>query len=90
MRYTSATDKGLVRGNNEDFHAAMSVGDDSVFVIADGMGGHAVGELASRTAVQYVMSSLSRELEAAKTKQDLEDVLHLLIEKTNVILSLEK
>lgn len=89
MRYTSATDKGLVRSNNEDFHGAAQVGDDSVFVIADGMGGHAVGELASRTAVDYVLQTLPRELEAAKTKKDLEDVLHLLVEKTNVKVYLE-
>jgi PPM family protein phosphatase len=89
MRYATATDKGLVRGNNEDFHAALAVGDDAVFVIADGMGGHAVGELASRTAVEYVLSSLPRELEAARTKKEIEDVLHLMVEKANVKVYLE-
>lgn len=89
MRYVTATDKGLVRGNNEDFHAALEAGDDAVFVIADGMGGHAYGELASRTAVEYVLSSLPRELEAARTKRAIEDVLHLMVEKANVKVYLE-
>ncbi len=89
MRYVTATDKGLVRGNNEDFHAALEAGDDAVFVIADGMGGHAYGELASRTAVEYVLSSLPRELEAARTKREIEDVLHLMVEKANVKVYLE-
>lgn len=89
MRYATATSKGLVRNNNEDFHAALSVGNDAVFVIADGMGGHAVGELASRTAVEYVLSSLPRELEAAKSKKEIEDILHLLVEKANVKVYLE-
>lgn len=84
MRYASATDTGLVRKNNEDFQSVLTIGEDTAFVIADGMGGHAVGELASRTAVEYVLSALPRALETSKTKNDIEDALRLLVEKANV------
>lgn len=84
MRYASATDKGKVRNNNEDFHAILSVGDSSVFVVADGMGGHAVGEIASRTAVEFALTSLPKELEKAKSVRDLESLLKETIEKANV------
>ena len=48
----SATDKGLRRSTNED---CVSVREDlSLFVVADGMGGHAAGEVASQAAVDGI------------------------------------
>ena len=50
-----ATDRGLVRAVNED--SAMAF-EPAVFVVADGMGGEAAGEVASQMLVQVVRREL--------------------------------
>jgi PPM family protein phosphatase len=59
--HASLTDVGIRRSHNQDSHACQLASDEDqwrqsghVFLVADGMGAHAVGELASDLAVKTI------------------------------------
>jgi protein phosphatase len=61
IEYASLTDVGVRRSHNQDAHATLLASDADqwrerghVFIVADGMGAHAVGDMASDLAVSLI------------------------------------
>ena len=48
IKYSSRSEKGLVRENNEDSLLSIEIGEYLVLAVADGLGGVQGGEIASK------------------------------------------
>jgi protein phosphatase len=57
LRYAVLSDPGLARERNEDL--AVALPEQGLFAIADGMGGHVGGDVASRVAIDAALACLA-------------------------------
>jgi protein phosphatase len=66
VRAGAATDTGRVRSVNQD--AFLVLGDQGLYVVADGMGGHQGGEVAAQMAVEVLRSTYASSTVEALTE----------------------
>ena len=82
------SDVGMIRAGNEDSFFADANQQRGLFIVADGMGGHAAGEVASEMAVQIVerelraITTLHGDEVAKKVDQALRDANRAIYERT--------
>ena len=85
LQHAEISDIGMRRTTNQDAYAVMLANDieawrrhGHLFVVADGMGAHAAGELASEMAVQGISHRYPKYLELSPP-----EALHKAIQETN-------
>ncbi len=76
------THKGKVRGNNEDAYFVSDMS-PKLFIVADGMGGHKAGEVASQVAVETVRDFVQQEFERADDSAQIDEMLMNSIRHAN-------
>jgi len=59
LLHAARTDVGMIRSGNEDNFSVDASPTRGIFIVADGMGGHAAGEVASEMAVRIVQRELA-------------------------------
>lgn len=80
LNFTVASDRGLVRGNNED----SAYAGPRLLALADGMGGHAAGEVASQIMINHL-----RVLDADPADNDILALLGTVADDANAAIAEE-
>ncbi len=74
---------GNYRENNEDAIDVKQFADLTLCLVADGMGGQAAGEIASKRATEVVPRELKKGVNAATTPEELKKVVRKAIVQAN-------
>ena len=83
IRYAAKSDIGLRRANNQDSFAVIVAGNTTqwmehghLFVVADGMGAHAAGEVASKCATETITQSYLRRSKTEPPHQAIVEAVY--------------
>lgn len=84
MNAYGLSEKGPVRDMNEDSFAYEMVGNCLCMAVADGVGGEACGEIASKIAVDSAMEEFKESLPFVKDREALPSYLKTVFNKANI------
>lgn len=85
MKYAAISDRGMLREKNEDFCNIVLAADGSpqAFIVADGMGGHEAGDVASRMAVQAISEEVTARIQSSDSGSSVREFMEKAILEAN-------
>jgi serine/threonine protein phosphatase PrpC len=69
------SDVGLKRTLNEDFASYLEKEEFKIYVVADGMGGHNAGEVASQMAAERIVSYVNENFSSCKVENLIDEAI---------------
>lgn len=89
--FRAASHPGYVRSNNEDQYLVLRSEDYAftLLIMADGMGGHKCGEVASQIAVDQASRFIDEKLREGMTDRQIMDLMERAVELANVHVEIE-
>lgn len=87
LEFGAYSHRGKVRKQNEDSYYIPSCKYkiDGLFMVADGMGGHRAGDVASKMVVREITSYFNEHFGDMTTFDDVKDIMHQSIEQANKV-----
>lgn len=86
MNYGYLTDPGKVRDHNEDSVIIVKdMNNEVLLAVADGMGGHRNGEVASSIAISHIGKRFA-DISSVGTKEDAINFIKEIVSETNVLI----
>ena len=86
MEYCYLTDPGMVRDHNEDSVTVVkNINDEILLAVADGMGGHRGGEIASSIAINILARRFSQQASIGTKEEAIEWIKTIVIEANTAI-----
>lgn len=86
MKFAAGTDRGLIRDINEDCYRIIpeSPQNPCAFIVADGMGGHNSGEVASRMTVDYISDYIEHSSSLLFSCSDIGEEIKKMVGEANL------
>ena len=86
MEYCYLTDPGMVRDHNEDSVTVVkNISDEILLAVADGMGGHRGGEIASSIAINILARRFSQQASIGTKEEAIDWIKRIVIEANTAI-----